>query len=238
MPEHRGLNLTFAVRDGIACHWGENFNERLSPNLTKKPEALHTMKRGDPPATLEGCVVRWADKIAYLGRDFEDAITIGIVKREELPSTVKDVLGQTNREMINRLIRELVGNGVDRNTLFVRADVCKAMKELLDFNRERIYLSRLAQNTFDQVDRSMKIMFELLLARLDKAGGDLGKIASEDEARAPTSCWRVFQSFVENDIGYSWQESKHQVVLDFLAGMTDSFFCKACSECFLPRSAV
>lgn len=238
MPTHRGLNLTFAVRDGIACHWGENFDECLSPDLDKTPEALLTMERGDPPATLEGCVVRWADKIAYLGRDFEDAIALKIIKQEELPRTVKNVLGQTNREMINRLIHELVDNGVDRNELFVRTDVCQAMKELLEFNTARIYRSSEAQNTFAQVDRSMQIMFGLLLARLENAGGDWGKIASEDEAEDPTSCWGVFRSFVREDVGEGWNDSKHQVVLDFLAGMTDSFFCKACSECFLPRSAV
>jgi len=238
MPAYRGLNLTFAVRDGIACHCGEKFDECLSPDLDKTPEALLTMKRGDRPATLEGCIVRWADKIAYLGRDFEDAIALNIIKQKELPKTVKDVLGQTNREMINRLIHELVNNGVDHNKLFVSMGVCNAMKELLEFNTARIYHSSQAQTTFDQVDRSMKIMFDLLMVRLDKACGDVNKIASEDEAQDPTSCWGVFQSFVRDDVGEGWNDSKHQVVLDFLAGMTDSFFCKACVECFLPKGAV
>lgn len=238
LPKHRGLNLTFAVRDGIACHCGERFDERLSPDLEKTPEALLTMERGAPPATLEGCVVRWADKIAYLGRDFEDAITLNIVNREELPNTVKRVLGSSNREMINCLIRELVQNGVNGNTLFVSGEVCEAIDKLYEFNMARIYRSEEAEKTSKQVDRSMEIMFRLLMESLDSADKDLNKIASRDEAENQSSCWGVFRSFLEKDL-QDWVAASHaRIVLDFLAGMTDSFFCKACAECFLPKSAV
>jgi dGTP triphosphohydrolase len=127
---------------------------------------------------------------------------------------------------------------VGDNALFVGKDVGCAMNELYQFNMQRIYRSDQAQNTFEQVERSMKIMFDLLMIRLDKACGDVNKIASEDEAQDPTSCWGVFQSFVRDDVGDGRNDSKHQVVLDFLAGMTDSFFCKACVECFLPKGAV
>ncbi|KKK85961.1 hypothetical protein LCGC14_2768020, partial [marine sediment metagenome] len=83
---HPGLNLTFAVRDGIACHYGEGFERELAPDRLKKPKDLANMKRGEAlPATLEGCVVRWADKVAYLGRDLEDAVQLGLFGWEDMP---------------------------------------------------------------------------------------------------------------------------------------------------------
>ena len=64
-PDHKGLNLTFGVRDGIACHNGESFEQILEPVRNKTAEQLKGMKKiGESPATLEGCVVRFADKIA------------------------------------------------------------------------------------------------------------------------------------------------------------------------------
>ena len=103
-----GLNLTFAVRDGIACHCGERFERILKPDFGKQPSELLTMERGTAaPATLEGCVVRWSDKISYLGRDLEDAYTLELAKPEQVPKSVRERLGVTNREMINHLIEDL-----------------------------------------------------------------------------------------------------------------------------------
>jgi len=95
---HVGLNLTFAVRDGIVCHYGEGFEKELRPDQDKAPSCLTKTVRGQSrPTTLEGCVVRWADKIAYLGRDLEDAITLKLLDEVEVPDEVKTAMGTRNR---------------------------------------------------------------------------------------------------------------------------------------------
>ena len=76
----KGLNLTYAVRDGIISHCGEDFIQSISP--VKEEKVLEEIRdRSTLPTTYEGCVFRMADKISYLGRDIEDAITAQLIKR-------------------------------------------------------------------------------------------------------------------------------------------------------------
>ncbi len=98
-----GWNLTMQAMDGILCHDGESRIERLYPEplasfeefdiKLEKKTANSAFKA--LPATLEGCVVRIADTIAYLGRDIEDAITLGLISRQELPKECTNLLGNT-----------------------------------------------------------------------------------------------------------------------------------------------
>ena len=142
--DHVGLNLTFAVRDGIACHYGEGFEEKLEPDTSKLPEQLVGMckeQRGHvQPATIEGCVVRWSDKIAYLGRDLEDALEIKQIEETSVPELVRERLGTKNREIINALIVDLVENS-SNTSLQVSNDTHEALNELYKFNMDEIYLS-------------------------------------------------------------------------------------------------
>lgn len=64
--------------------------------------------------TLEGCVVRISDIIGYIGRDIEDAIRIGVLKREDVPENIKNVLGTTNKEIVNTIILDIVANSFDK----------------------------------------------------------------------------------------------------------------------------
>ena len=101
-----GLNLTFEVRDGIICHCGEYYDERkLVPCTDKTEEDLSYLipkKYRKGPATMEGCVVRFADKIAYVGRDIEDALRTGVIASEFDVPVVSDVIGSSNSETSSR----------------------------------------------------------------------------------------------------------------------------------------
>ncbi len=233
-PDYQGLNLTFAVRDGIACHYGEGFEEKLTPDRHKKIEALISMKRGDAaPATLEGCVVRWADKVAYLGRDLEDAITLELVKVDQLPVAVKSILGIKNREIIAKLVAELTRNGSGEDCICVGGDIHAALNDLYKFNMECIYETDEATHHFDQIDRATEFLFEFLHDRLEKASGDIERIREGHE-----QCLAVFADFLENDIR-DWQKQSYpQLAIDFIAGMTDSYFISTFTELFLPKSSV
>ena len=91
------------------------------------------------PMTLEGCVMRISDVIAYIGRDIEDAIVVGLIKREDIPDEVTKVLGNNNRQIINTLIIDLLNNSYGKNYLTFSDDVFKALDTLFDFNYEHIY---------------------------------------------------------------------------------------------------
>ncbi|MBN1344273.1 MAG: dNTP triphosphohydrolase [Phycisphaerae bacterium] len=235
-PDHHGLNLTFAVRDGIACHYGEGFEQELRPERQKPYDALLTMTRGKArPATLEGCVVRWADKIAYLGRDLEDALSLDIVREDDVPQEARDILGTSNRDIIHSLVSDLVKQGIDGDSLSVSKPVHDALNIFYSFSREKIYKTFEVTRSFEQIDRAMRVVFEFLLDCLAKAQGDLSSLKKREQ-REP--CLKVFVSFLEEDVREWDKQRREQLVIDFIAGMTDSFFTRAFVELFLPSETV
>jgi len=239
--KHPGLNLTFAVRDGIACHCGEMFEQRIEPDRNKRPKNLKAAALADRPATTEGCVVRFADKIAYLGRDLEDAIAVKIVQRNEIPRKVKNVLGDNNSRIIGTLIGDVIQNSSD-SVVSMSSKVHKATLALKVFNEQRIYSDPNAVRTrFGQIEKAMTIMFEHLLdsVKQAKSKGSSSVFLPKDKKRSHhLVCPKVLHEFLTEDI-QSWEKEKPaQLVVDFIAGMTDSFFIRSFEELFLPRSAV
>ena len=112
-----GLNLCLQVLDGILCHNGEILDRQYAPSRGKTWDDLEEeygkclsdkdYSKKIYPMTLEGCVVRISDVIAYIGRDFEDAITVKLIRRDDLPSTITHTLGNTNDKIINTLVLDL-----------------------------------------------------------------------------------------------------------------------------------
>jgi dGTPase len=236
--EHHGLNLTFAVRDGIVCHYGERFEREICPDRDKAADSLPNTKRGESrPATLEGCVVRWADKVAYLGRDLEDAITIGLLERSELPPAVQSRLGIKNKEIIGSLVRELCRTSAESedDRISVREEVHDALNQFYEFNLKRIYMASEARKHGEQVHKATQYLFEYLLGQLEgaKRDGDLKRIK-----HGKGEILHIFAEFLEEDIRNWNDQPEARVVVDFIAGMTDSFFNQAFVEFFLPRSTV
>lgn len=228
--DHPGLNLTFAVRDGIACHYGEGFEQTLAPDRTKSPDALLNMQRGRAtPATLEGCVVRWADKIAYMGRDLEDALALGIIRIDEVPADATRVLGASNATIISRLVRELIRHGIDDDRLSVSDEAHQALETLYRFSFERIYLSEVARRSDAQIERAMRVLFDALLDELDHGAGDSARLREREPYLD------VFADFLETCVRRDRATPHARIVVDFIAGMTDAFFTKTCGELLLPR---
>ena len=104
----KGLNLTYAVRDGIVSHNGETFLQSLTPSHERKDFAGITTRSGIVPATWEGVIVRFSDQIAYLGRDYEDGCRLNIVQAEMLPQIAVDRLGNSNSAIIDTLVHDLL----------------------------------------------------------------------------------------------------------------------------------
>lgn len=95
-----GLNLTYGVRDGIINHNGEILQQSLKPNEEKNNiESIHDRK--SIATSYEGCIVRFSDKIAYLGRDIEDALIADFITLNEIPEKIREEVGSSNGEIIN-----------------------------------------------------------------------------------------------------------------------------------------
>lgn len=216
-----GLNLTFEVKDGIVSHCGEKYNEYiLTRDLSKTPASLHNMKnRGVLPFTLEACVVRLVDKIAYVGRDIEDAVRVKLMDMQDIPGDIRNELGHSNGEIINTLVCDLVENSYGKDCIQLSPSKGEALEKLINENVRLIYKA-------DKITRYEKIAentLEGLFDNLLQSVSDIEKLQSSD-----VKVYRMFYNFI-TDKCYDNNESDAQKVIDFIAGMTDSF-AQSCFE--------
>ncbi|NLB04827.1 MAG: HD domain-containing protein [Fastidiosipila sp.] len=214
LTEHRdrfGLNLTFEVRDGIASHCGERYDEYVLVPLRNKEEAdlIPGSLRHDPPATLEGCVVRITDRIAYVGRDIEDATRSGLFFFDELPPGLMSILGANNSQMVDRLVKDVIENSLGQDAIIMSERTGKSLKELIDINYEKIYTAPRVIRYETQVGNTLEGLFDyyLNLASKGTSDGSPPALAFEDfRSRHPEPGARPAR-----------------VVADYIAGMTDPF---------------
>jgi len=229
-----GLNLTFEVRDGILSHCGEKFEQELRPDRTKDMSKLELISdRSYYPATLEGCLVRMADKVAYLGRDLEDAIEARLVERESIPPAIREGLGDSNGKIIGRLVNDIVVSSMGQDAIILSKEVYDLMKLLKEFNYRAIYNT---QNYAERVDHIIESLFNEFIDILIRTHG--GKEKGEREKLMRLSpLLSVFFDFCKN-INYNANTEDYQIVTDYIAGMTDNFALRSFNELFMPRAIV
>lgn len=222
-PVH-GLNLSYEVRDGIISHCGENFGEyKLKRDIRKNPEDIYNVNHRECfPYTLEACIVRLVDKIAYVGRDLEDAIRVGIIKRGDFSSDVIKVLGKTNGQIINTLVIDIIENSYGKDSIELSSEKGEALNKLLNENMRYIYKSdkimRYEKNTTNILEGIFWSLYEALSA-------------PEKMKDSDTKVLRSFYSFIEQN-GYDENEPKEKIVVDYVAGMTDNYAMKCYEELF------
>jgi dGTPase len=223
----RGLNLTFQVRDGIISHDGEVHNTQLRPNEQKTEQDIqdyiNAKKRGESvqwmPATLEGCVVRITDTIAYIGQDIEDAIRFNILRREELPAEQVKYLGNTNSQIIETLIKSVIVNSYEQDFIAFDDETSDQLLELKKFNYKRIYTDDNVKQSNALIHRTMRMMFDKYLNDIDKQNLDS----------------KVFKHFLnhKND-DYLESFKPAEKVRDFIATMTDRYYNEEVKAYMLP----
>lgn len=209
-----GLNLTFEVRDGIVSHCGEKYGEYcLKPDRQKTEDEVQISgSTHHPPATLEGCVVRMADKIAYVGRDIEDAARAQLMDFADIPKQVRDVLGQDNGQIINTLVCDIINHSIDQDAIIMSAEVGEALEELLQANVKQIYSADRIR-TYERISRQIiNSLFHGLLAYAD----DLEKLE-----HAEVEVLRDFRRFLAQHP--EPQAANLRKVTDYIAGMTDHY---------------
>ena len=220
-----GKNLTVQVLDAIMCHNGEFVLGKYEPIEKTKEEFLQeyedSYKEKDVvkklrPMTLEGCVVRISDVIGYIGRDIEDAITLGKLSIDDVPNNIKEVLGSTNREIINTIVNDVIDNSFDKPYIKMSDKVFKALNDLKEFNYINIYSKA---NTKEELDE-YKIMYETLF---DKYLKDI------KENNEKSNIFTVYLNDMNED--YLKNTTDERKVIDFIAGMTDAYFIKCYKNC-------
>ncbi len=223
-----GLNLTFQVRDGILSHDGEVHNTRLNPNRAKKEEDLQDFvkktKEGGTvknwmPATLEGCVVRITDTIAYIGQDIEDAIRFNILRREELPGECVKYLGNRNSEIVDTLIKSVIQNSFEKDYISFDKETSHYLEKLKKFNYANIYHNENVKAYNVIIERSMKLLFDKYVDDIEKENRDS----------------RVFKHFLNHKSEkYLEMFSIPEKVRDFIATMTDRYFNEEAKDYLIP----
>ena len=225
--EQAGLNLTFEVRDGIVSHFGETAEPLVEPEFGKDPSRLYETRRGqNKPATLEGCIVRIVDRVAYLGRDLEDALRAHLVKEDDVPQVVKETLGTTNGKIIGTLVADLIeGNREHPQAIGFSPKINTAVRSLYEFNYDRVYLHPRVKRYSENAHRILELLFERLYEHLAK-----GEEVEEPKPGVFTQL-DYFVRYTECEQG----ADPAQVVMDFISGMTDNYAVRCFEELYIPR---
>lgn len=180
-----GLNLTYEVRDGIVNHAG-------------KHEA----------STLEGQIIKLADRIAYINHDIDDAVRGGVIAAEDIPAECRKMLGETHGERIHTMIVNVIENSLNQPRVAMADDMYEAMMELRSFMFDSVYTSPIAKAEENKAKGIVQTLFETFLKKpaiLKEEG--LASLVFTDE----------------------------RDVCDYIAGMTDNYAIYIFKSLFLPR---
>lgn len=155
------LNLSVEVMNGILCHDGERKDPVLRPN-----ENGNYFDDGEFPMTLEGCVVRLADRIAYLPMDVQDAVRLSIIEVNDLPQMVRESLGTTPAQMIDAMVRSVIAHSAGRNYITMGEQELAAMNALMNFNYQFVYVgSRVKQEFMATMTDCVRTLFDYCLIK-------------------------------------------------------------------------
>ncbi len=227
----KGLNLTYAVRDGIVTHCGERFEQSILPEFKNKNlSAIKSLNRY--PSTWEGAVVRMSDKIAYLGRDIEDAIQLKVITREMLPEECRSILGSSNSEIINTLVEDLIKTSRKTGSIGFSDEIIAAVKVQRDFNYRSIYNHPVLTGYQRYFERILHTLFQYLEELFEIYGFDEEKYQRENNllsVRFGDYVKKMMQFYQEQDGGFD------NLVTDYIAGMTDNYAIESVSEIMIPE---
>ncbi|MBW1752640.1 MAG: HD domain-containing protein [Deltaproteobacteria bacterium] len=227
----KGWNLCLQTLDGILCHDGEIHNQKLKPARDKTFETIDqemAAKKTDPeikliPMTQEGCVVRMADTIGYIGRDIEDAIRLNMIKRSDLPAECVQLLGDTTGTIVYNLVTDIINSSFQNIYIAFSPEVSAALERLKEFNLEHIYMNPKIKGQTDTIKKLFGILFERFLDDIEK------------ENRTSV----IFTSFLEDmSPGYITNHNSAEIVRDFIAGMTDQYFLRLCPQDKVPKTKI
>ena len=183
----KGLNLTWEVRDGIVNHTGKHM-----------------------AATLEGVIVKFADRIAYINHDIDDAIRGGILTTEDIPTDLREILGQTHSARINTMVGAIVTASTDQNEICMEPEIWKATDRLRDFMFDAVYTNPVAKAQDGRAKEMLGQLFRYFVTH-------------------PEAMPAFYRGNIERD-------GIERCVCDFISGMTDRYAIDTYKELFVPRA--
>ena len=182
----QGLNLTYEVRDGIVNHTGKSM-----------------------ASTLEGVIVKFADRIAYINHDIDDACRAGILAIEDIPKELRECLGETHSARINTMVNSIIRESTDKPTISMEPTVGEAADRLRDFLFEWVYRNPVAKSEEAKAQDMLIELFHYFVQHAD---------------RLPP----LYKKRLEED-------SVERCVCDFIAGMTDRYAIEVFNELYVPK---
>lgn len=183
----QGLNLTYEVRDGILNHQTEGM-----------------------PETLEGKVVRFSDKIAYIHHDMDDAIRAGILSEEMVPREITDVIGDTCGKRLDHFIHDIVISSVGRDDVMMSKPVAQAMRKIREFMFENVYQNNIAKAEESKAEALIETLYDYYLKNFERLPEDLKAL-------------------------YEKGDPKEQLVCDYIGAMTDRYAISVYEEIYIPK---
>ena len=181
-----GLNLTWEVRDGIVNHTGSHM-----------------------ASTLEGVIVKFADRIAYINHDIDDACRAGILKIEDIPKPLRDILGETHSDRIDTMVHSIVRASTDRNAIQMEEEIQYATDRLREFLFEAVYRNPVAKSEEGKAQEMLIRLFEHFV-------------------KHPDGMPLLYRRNCEKEI-------VERCVCDFISGMTDRYAIEVYSDLYIPK---
>lgn len=214
---HKGLNLTWEVRDGI-LHHSKGKSDLLAG------ESLDNWLQKGKPSTLEGQIIRICDRVAYVNHDIDDALRAGFIEFEDLPQECLDVLGHTHAKRITSMVSAIIdasseivdGQRQAKDRIAMRDDVMEATDKLKNWMFDHVYLV----NSSDEEPKVYHVIHKLFDYFMENPGKMRGTLCPADSGK-----WEDL-------------EPTHlaRCVCDYVAGMTDRFASQTFADIFLPVS--
>ncbi len=182
----QGLNLTWEVRDGILNHTGKNM-----------------------ASTLEGVIVKFADRIAYINHDIDDACRAGILLAEDIPKHIRYVLGDTHSERINTMVSSIITESSNKPQIAMQPHVQSATDALREFLFERVYRNPIAKGEESKAKEMLTRLFEHYV-------------------KNPDELPRLYKNNIDRD-------GVERCACDFVSGMTDRYAIEAYTDLYIPK---
>jgi len=182
-----GLNLTYETRDGILCHTG-----------------------GKKPETMEGNVVRIADRIAYVNHDLDDAIRAGIIDENDIPDEFRSALGKKHGERVNTLVLDLIKESERCGEITLSPSIRETLDRFRDFMYENVYLNMKAKSEERKVYGIVSELFNFYSKTPGELTDDYKRVAEKDGLK--------------------------RAISDYVSGMTDKYAIHIYEQLFIPEA--
>lgn len=231
LKDIEGLNLSLQTLDGILAHNGEMLKSEYKPIIKSKEQFLEELNKSFEeeyyskkitPMTLEGCVVRISDIIAYIGRDIEDAIIVGSIKRKDIPEEITRVLGNNNSSIVDTITKDIIIHSIGKGYLSFSEDIFKALMQLKKWNYQNIYNSKEACKNEKIIEEYFYKLYNTYLQFIQEGMEDNTNLSKN----------RLYEFINGGSKEYRKNTDNKRIIIDYISGQTDHYFLNECAYNF------